>query len=226
MILNYNYFFRQIIYIPEHIEKTDSMKTIYLYLFTAFLFMMHPYFNASGEESSDRSLAFTVITIPGEDVPDYLSKDSTVKIKNPLKNQGFSIDDSRKGLNKNINFDNCIMRDCVRDLKDSFPEKAVIMISITASEVKTGQKQISRYLAEDITEMRYTIYVLTADPSKEKYGLTFKRTFLDPTRLLNEAAQIGIKISEHYSPKKHADNTSMKNIKDENIAFSSESLSR
>ncbi len=175
------------------------MKKIYMYLLPIFLFFIILQFSASGEE---QHLTFTVIIIPGYDVPDYLNNSSYIKIRNPLKNEGYTIDDYHPDINKNISFDNCISRNCVQEIKKIFPDKIVIVISITAAEVKIGHKQLSRYLMEDITEIRYTIYVLTTDPLKDKYELTFKKTFLDSTKLLNEAGQIGLKIGEHYSGKR------------------------
>lgn len=170
---------------------------IYLLLFS-FLIML-PYAAPAQEEAAARNLTFTVVTIPDFNVPEYLNKDSIVRIKKPLKNKWNILNDYRPGLDENINFDNCVKRDCITEISNVFHQGIVIIISITASEVKTGEKHISRYLVEDITETRYTVYVFTAGSSDQKYDLTFRRTFLDSTRLLNEAELIGIKIAEFYS---------------------------
>lgn len=175
------------------------MKLINFYIPLFYCLFIFPQFLNAGEETKTQSLTFTVVSMSDYDVPDYLNKDSIVKIKNPLKNDGLILNDYRPGFDESINFDNCIKRDCVQKIRDVFPKDNVIIISINSAEVKIGQRRISRYMVEDITEIRYTLYVFTACPSKEKYELTFKRTFLDPAKLLKEAELIGVKIGEFYS---------------------------
>lgn len=175
------------------------MKIVKFKIVFFYILLILPLCLTAGGNNNTENLTFTVLTIPVNDIPDDLNTESILKIKNPLISQGYHLDDYRPGFDENINFDNCIKKECISDIKDFFPGKVVIIIAITSAEVKIGQKRISRYLVEDITETRYTIYVFTDDPVKEKYDLTFKRTFLDSQKLLKEAEIIGLKIGEFYS---------------------------
>lgn len=176
------------------------MKKTIQYIFILHILLLCP-FSLNAGENNIHNLTFTLLTIPASDIPDDLNTESILKIKNPLLNEGYHLDDYRPGFDESINFDNCIKKDCVKDIRNFFPGKIVITISITSAEVKIGQKRISKYMVEDITETRYTIYAFTNDPSKDKYDLTFKKTFLDPKSLLKEAESIGLKIGEFYSGK-------------------------
>ena len=147
-------------------------------------------------------LVFTAIKISGENSPDSLLNEASMIIKKNLKGEDYFIINDLYNTEAKITFAGCIKKQCIAELPNAVSEGIVIIISIKTDTVKTGERQLSRYVIEDITENRYTIYVSTAELLKESYDLEFTGTFTERSKLLNETDLIGKKIREYYLKRK------------------------
>jgi len=76
------------------------MKFINLYAIVLSIMLMLPQFIAAGENNNPAALPFKVVNIPGNDIPDNLNTESISKIKQPLQNEGYYLDEYRPGLMK------------------------------------------------------------------------------------------------------------------------------
>jgi len=157
-----------------------------------------------GQEKAvvNERLSFAPVTLKGNNIPPALMNDVLMTIITRLRCEDyFSIIRNLPGIDK-ITYDRCMRNQCIAELTDIDPGGIVIIISLEARDVKTGEKQISRYLIEEIKETRYTIHVITADISKPEYELVFKKTFNSRSLVVNEAEIIGKAIMEYYIQRK------------------------
>lgn len=164
-------------------------------IFTALILLMFPCLNlypAAMENGGQDTPVFTVIPINRVNSTEFKA---SMIIKKHL--EGFIINDSFR-LTKGINYNNCIAARCVADLADIAGSGIVILITITSEDVKVDEKQLTRYLTEDIIERRYTVHIITTDLGRTEYDLIFNETVSDPSKILTEVDRIGRKIREYY----------------------------
>jgi len=154
------------------------------------------------EADKPEKLVFTTITIPVSNVSDSLLNEVYNIIQKHLKGEEFFIINEKYTLSDDITFNNCIKKQCVRQLAGVTPDGVIVIISITSEEVKIGEKRLTRYMVEDLIEKRYILHIVSADLLKEKYDLEFTETFNNNSKLLNEADLIGGKIREYYMKRK------------------------
>ena len=157
----------------------------------------------SAQEVKKRNrLVFTPVKIPSENVSDSFLDEVSVIIKENLKGESFFLIRDLYNPYAEITFNNCIKKQCTAELPNAVSEGVLIMICINSYTVKTGEQKVSRYITEDFTENRYSLYVSAAEILKERYDLEFSGTFKEKSKLLNEADLIGKKIREYYIKRK------------------------
>lgn len=154
------------------------------------------------EVKKNNRLAFTPVKISSENAGDSFFDEVSGIIKKNLKGEPFFIIRDLYNPYSEITFNNCIKNQCTAELPNAVSEGIVIMICIDSFTVKTGERKVSRYVTEDITENRYTLYISTAEILKNRYDLEFSETFKEKSKLLNEADLIGKKIREFYIQRK------------------------
>lgn len=174
------------------------MKIINYYLLLFLSLLLAIQVSSADEGAKSGKVTFTLITLNESDVPDTVIKGASDRIKQTLKKEGYKIESYRPGFDENITFNHCIKRECVKELRDTAPNGINIIVSVTAQEVKTGQRRVSRYLVEDVTEKKYTIRVISSDPAKNRYDLNFKRALVDSDRINQDAEMIGAEIGKFY----------------------------
>ncbi|PKL17690.1 MAG: hypothetical protein CVV49_09875 [Spirochaetae bacterium HGW-Spirochaetae-5] len=175
-------------------------------IFLLLLFILMAFFkslNADEVEKVER-LNFTLLKIPGAEASDSIRSDISKIIRKQLENEDFFIVnvDEQKNLYDKVNPDECIKKECVGELSSLASEGIVLMFSISSEEVKIGEKHVSRYVVEDLTEIRYTIQVAAVDVFNKKYDLMFTGTFNNTAKLYNEAGLIAKKITNYYIQRK------------------------
>lgn len=154
------------------------------------------------ELKEHNSLAFTPIKIPSEIVSDFFLDEVSGIIKKNLEGEPFFVIRDLYNQYSEITFNNCIKNQCTAELPNAVSEGIVIMIGINTYTLKTGERKVSRYVTEDITENRYTLYISTAEILKDHYDLEFSGTFKKKSQLLKEADLIGKKIRGFYIKRK------------------------
>ena len=143
-------------------------------------------------------LKFTTVMADAGVNPDPFLNKISLTIEKQLKKEKFFIINNQLNLTEKIDYKNCLKNHYFEAQTGIPPEGIVVIISLTAEEVKTGEKEISRYAYEDITETRYALNVATAQLRNEKYDLVFIKTFSDQSKLISRADIIGKKIREFY----------------------------
>ena len=161
------------------------------------LFMALPLFPGGQDTAGQDRPVFTVIPINRLNSTEFKA---SMIIKKHL--EGFMINDSFR-VTKSINFNNCIAAQCIEDLADIAGKGIVILITVTSENVKIDEKQLTRYLTEDIIERRYTVHVITSDLGRAGYDLRFSETVNDPSEILKAVDAIGRRIREYYSMNKN-----------------------
>jgi hypothetical protein len=154
------------------------------------------------EVKEQNRLAFTPIKISSVNVYDSFHNEVSGIIQENLKGESFFVIRELYNPYTEITFNNCIKNQCTAELPNAVSEGIVIMIYIDSFTVKTGERMVSRYVTEDITENRYSLYISTAEILKDRYDLEFSGTFKERSKLLNEADLIGKKIREFYIKRK------------------------
>jgi hypothetical protein len=178
------------------------MKKINLFIILIFLLIIYPVSITARENSKIEKLIFTTITIPSSGIPESLSGNISMTIQNHLKDEDFFVINSNYTKTEGITFPGCLKKQCIDKLKAVTSGGIIILVSVSTEVVKIGEKHISRYAVEDITETRYTIYAASVDQLNEKYDLQFTKTFTDTAKLIDEADRIGIKIRDFYIKRK------------------------
>ncbi len=176
----------------------NIIKLLILPIFLSLIF----YLPLASEKDKLFTLIVSPVIISGDKKSGHLPDEVSMIIQKYLLEDVFFRINDKTVLNNKITIANCLKKECAAELKGITPEGVVIMISVTAVEIKTGEKRLSRYVVEDITEMRYTVHVSTADLQKEKYDLVFRSTYTNTSKLLDEAERIGEKIREFYIKEK------------------------
>lgn len=173
----------------------------FLIILICTLYVLSPPLKAL-EVKKQKRLDFTVIKIPGESSVDPILDEISLVIKKKLKDEKFFVINDLYNPDSDITFQNCIKKQCTLELPNAAAEGVVVLIAVKGVTVKTGRRQLSRYVEEDITETRYTLYVSTAEILKENYDLEFKDTFMGKAKLLNKADLIGKDIRDYYLKRK------------------------
>ena len=176
------------------------MKNSRLPLIAALLIFLFPLTLAAGEPTEQ--LAFAPVILKGNNITPALMNNVFIKIMKHLRSEEFFVINDRLAATDKISYDNCLKKQCITELAGITSGGIVVLISLSAEDVKTGERPISRYMTEDIKERRYTIHVATADIFKSEYDLVFKKTFNDTAPLMNEADLIGRAIKEYYIKRK------------------------
>ncbi len=158
----------------------------------------------AAEKEKPLKLIFTPIIISGGNQSGHLPDEVSMIIQKYLLEEDFFLINDKFVLTDEITFNNCLKKQCAAQLKAITPEGIVILISVITTEVKIGEKKLSRYIVEDITETRYTVNVSTVDIQKEKYDLVYTSTFNNTVKLLDYAESTGEKIRDYYIKRKPA----------------------
>lgn len=177
------------------------MKNRKLFAFMILL-LIFPISLKASESSVPEKLTFSTILILDNNVPDSLRNDVIKIIQKHLKGEEFFAIVEDNIITDRITLENCIKKTCTAEMAETISDGIGLIISITSEDVKIGEKHISRYVVEDITEIRYTIDAAAVDLSKKRYDLVFSKTFNDSSKILKEADLIGIKIRDFYIKRK------------------------
>lgn len=179
------------------------MKKIQPTLLLALILLLFPAFTYAKDAAKKKEqLSFTPVKLSGENITTELQNDGLMKILNHLQGEDFFVLNKTISATDNLTNDSCLKKNCTSDLAGLTPDGIVILISVISEEVKIGERRVSTYMTEDITEKRYTIQVTTVDIHKSEYELDFQKTFTDTGLIIKEADIIGESIREHYIKRK------------------------
>lgn len=166
------------------------------------LLLMPSFLSAKDAAVQKEHLVFTPVTLTGSDISSSLMKKAVTKITDQLDGEDFFVINPAQSGSDKITPGRCLEKKCIPELAEIAPEGIVIIISVTSEKVKTDEKVVSRYMAADAEQNKYTIHVKTVDVLKKEYELTFTRTVYNSTLILKEADSIGKSIRKHYIKQK------------------------
>ena len=150
------------------------------------------------DKAAVNKLTFTIAAIKEAAISNTFLNTVSETIKKHLKDEDSFLINNQTKNNERITFNNCIRNNCIDDLRNAAPNGIVILISLSAYEIKTGEKYISRYITENITETRFTLHVAAIDLAGAGNDLMFKKTSAQTEKIISEANIIGKEIGEFY----------------------------